>query len=152
MNDVNACLFTGRVSMDPKLSYGQGGGARLFFTIACNQTVNEEQVADFIPVVMFGKFAEAVAKTLEKGNPVTVCGKLSVRSVPNDGGGYTTYTNIKCDNFINHGRSGNGNGNGKEKSAPPKVLDNPEDLDSLFTAGKEAMSDELEDTFNKYFE
>lgn len=70
-NDINTCSFTGNVTADPKVNVTNT--TRLTFGIA----VNMKDKATFINCVMFGKYAETMAKYIRKGMKVAVQGALS---------------------------------------------------------------------------
>ena len=72
---MNTCTFTGNVASDPEV---KGNGNVLAFRIAVDCRVYDAESdsytdgCDFLPMVMFGKRAEAVGKFLKKGMPVTI--------------------------------------------------------------------------------
>ena len=70
-NDINVCVFTGNVTAEPKVNTS-GKSTRLTFSIA----VNVKDKPTFMNCVMFGKYAEAMAKYLRKGGKVAVTGTL----------------------------------------------------------------------------
>jgi primosomal replication protein N len=79
---VNVCTIVGRVSKrGPKLSYATSG------TPACEVILEVDEVrkggqvfTPYIPVEIFGKYAETAATELEAGDEVQVSGKLKYKS------------------------------------------------------------------------
>lgn len=75
---------TGNLTVDPELKFGNGGTARLSFSIASNRRyqVNGEWTEDtsFFNVVAWRGIAESAAAVLEKGLPVIIKGRLEQRS------------------------------------------------------------------------
>jgi single-strand DNA-binding protein len=47
--------------------------------------VNGEQKTDFVPVCLWGKWAEQAAANLDKGDPVFIEGRIAVSSYEQDG-------------------------------------------------------------------
>lgn len=73
--------LTGNITRDPELKYAQNGKAYAFFTIAWNERTKDKtgEWVDTPPmwvnVTCFGRVAENVAASLNKGNRVTVQGR-----------------------------------------------------------------------------
>jgi single-strand DNA-binding protein len=84
---VNNCTFAGNVGKDPVLA-GRGTPV-LKFSIAVNERrkQGEEWVdhVEWIPVTVFGKRAEALAKILTKGSQITIVGKFRTTKYEKDG-------------------------------------------------------------------
>ena len=73
---MNKAFFYGNVAAEPELK-GQAKNVLTFRIAVDSRTLNSdtgewEDAADFLPMVLFGKRAEAVAKFLRKGQPVTI--------------------------------------------------------------------------------
>jgi single-strand DNA-binding protein len=74
--------LTGGVVRDPELRFSAAGKAVASFTLACKDRVRGQNgewtdgEATFINVVCFGKPAENLVESVEKGTLVTVTGKL----------------------------------------------------------------------------
>jgi single-strand DNA-binding protein len=92
VGDVNRVLLTGRLTADPDLRYTQGGQALAKFTVAVNRvwqnpkTGTQEEEANFVPIVVWGKQGENCAQYLRKGRLVAVDGRLRVRSFTTQNG------------------------------------------------------------------
>ena len=75
----------GNLTRDPELHYGDGGVARLTFSIASTERMNRDGEwidgeTSFFDCVAWRGTAEQAAPILEKGIPVIVLGKLVQRS------------------------------------------------------------------------
>lgn len=80
---MNKVVLIGRLTKDPELKFAQGTGTAVAtFTIAVNRRFKREgqPEADFIPVVVFGKPAEATANYMSKGKLISVAGSIQTRS------------------------------------------------------------------------
>ena len=80
---MNKCILIGRLTKDPELRFSAGTGKAITrFNIAINRIAHkeEEQQADFISIVSFGKQAESIANYLVKGSKIAVDGTLRTRS------------------------------------------------------------------------
>lgn len=84
----------GNLVRDPELSYTQQNQtAKCVFTIACNRPKKngEDQGADYIRIITWGKKAETCDRYLRKGRKVAVSGPLRTGSYK-DRDGKTVYT------------------------------------------------------------
>ena len=80
---MNKVILAGRLVRDPELRYTQTGKAVASFTLAVNRRFshnNEQQTADFIPIVVWDKLAEVCSKHLFKGSQVLIEGRMQVRN------------------------------------------------------------------------
>ena len=76
---MNKAVLVGRLTTDPILKFSQGKGTAIVtFTLAVNRKFKREGQpdADFIPIVLFGKTAEATANYSAKGKLVSVSGSI----------------------------------------------------------------------------
>ena len=87
----------GRLTRDPEVRYSQGDQATAVarYTLAVDRRFkrdNEQQTADFIGCVAFGKLGEFAEKYLRKGTKVVVTGRIQTGSYTNKDGQkvYTT--------------------------------------------------------------
>jgi single-strand DNA-binding protein len=98
--NTNICVITGNVTRDAELRYTAKQTPVLGFTVACNRQGQDGQsAADFFPVVLWGKSAEALEKYLTKGKSVLVKGRLQTRSYESKTGEKRNVTEIVADNF-----------------------------------------------------
>ena len=75
---MNKVILSGRLVRDPELRYTQTGKTVASFTLAVNRRFshNQEQTADFIPIVVWDKLAEVCSKHLFKGSQVLIEGRM----------------------------------------------------------------------------
>lgn len=79
---MNKSILLGRLTRDPEVTYTQSGKVVCKFTLAVNRfgAKDGEQSADFIPVVVWGKPAEMIGNSCQKGHRLLVEGRLQIRS------------------------------------------------------------------------
>lgn len=80
---LNKILLLGRLVADPELRYTATGKAVAQFTLAVDRPFTSQdgrKEADFIPVILWGKTAEAAANYSFKGQRLLVEGRLQIRS------------------------------------------------------------------------
>ena len=81
---MNKVILAGRLTKNPEIRYTQTGKAVASFTLAVNRrfshNTNQEQTADFIPIVVWDKLAEVCSKYLFKGSQVLIEGRMQVRN------------------------------------------------------------------------
>ena len=80
---MNKVIIVGRLTRDPEVRYTQSGKAVASFTVAVNRRFSrsdQQNTADFIPVVAWEKLAEICGNNLIKGSQVLVEGRLQVRN------------------------------------------------------------------------
>ena len=89
---MNNVVLTGRLVRDPELIYLQNEKhtAKTRFTLAINRE-GQRDVADFVPIIVFGKQAENCNQYLGKGSLVAVNGRIQTGSYKNRDG-QTVYT------------------------------------------------------------
>jgi single-strand DNA-binding protein len=78
----------GRVVRDPEVRYGQDSMAIAKYTLAVDRRVRqgEQQTADFINIVAFGKSGEFAEKYLHKGTKIVLSGRIQTGSYTNKDG------------------------------------------------------------------
>ena|SRR5690554_1463763 len=83
---LNRIVLIGRLTRDPELRYTPANGVAVAtFTLAVNRRFQQQQEADFVPIVVWRAQAENCAKYLGKGSLVAVEGRLQIRSYEKDG-------------------------------------------------------------------
>ena len=102
--NTNSVIITGNVTRDAELRYTAKQTPVLGFTVACNRSWKDDNgelrdAADFFPVVLWGKSAEALEKYLTKGKSVLVKGRLQTRSYESKTGEKRNVTEIVADSF-----------------------------------------------------
>lgn len=80
---MNKVVLIGRLTADPDLRFTPGNGTAVSrITIAVQRRYKKEgqEEADFIPVVIWGKQAEATANYISKGKLIGISGRIQTRS------------------------------------------------------------------------
>ena len=95
---MNKVIMMGRLTKDPEIRYGQGGGNSVVgtFSIAVDRRFKRdgEPEADFFNCVTFGKTAEFLEKYVKKGTKVVIDGRLQNDSYTNQNGVKVTATKV----------------------------------------------------------
>ncbi len=137
---MNKVILMGRLTRDPEVRYSQGDSplaiARYTLAVDRRQARNnngEEQTADFINCVAFGRTAEFAERYLHKGTKIAVTGRIQTGSYTNKDGVrvYTTEVVVEEHEFaesknassnneggFNGGYNGGGYAGGNNTSAP----------------------------------
>ena len=126
---MNRVVLIGRLTKDPEVRYSQGEAplAIARYTLAVdrrfNRNNNDENSADFIGCVAFGKSGEFAEKYFRKGTKVLVTGRIQTGSYTNRDGVkvYTTDVVVEDQEFAESKNSNSGSGSsfmGGGSSAP----------------------------------
>lgn len=87
---MNKTLISGRLTKDPEIRYTQGSTPMCIanYTLAVDRRIKRpnEQSADFIPCVAFGKSAEFAEKYFKKGTKLIVTGRIQTSNYVNKDG------------------------------------------------------------------
>lgn len=114
---MNKVILMGRLTRDPEVRYSQGEKktAVARYTLAVDRRVNrgrsgEEQTADFISCIVFGKLAEFAEKYLRKGTKIALSGRIQTGSYTNREGQkvYTTDVVVEEQEFAESKNSAQG--------------------------------------------
>ena len=96
----------GRLTRDPEVRYSQGENATAIarYTLAVDRRFNrnnDDQTADFISCVAFGRSGEFAEKYLHKGTKIAVTGRIQTGSYTNKDGVkvYTTDVVVEDQEF-----------------------------------------------------
>lgn len=94
---MNKVILMGRLTRDPEVRYSQGESATAVarYTLAVDRRFrrdNDQQTADFINCVAFGKAGEFAEKYFHKGIKIAITGRIQTGSYTNQEGQkvYTT--------------------------------------------------------------
>ena len=94
---MNKVILMGRLTRDPEVRYSQGESATAIarYTLAVDRRFNrnnDENSADFIGCVAFGRQAEFAEKYLRQGTKIAITGRIQTGSYTNRDGQkvYTT--------------------------------------------------------------
>lgn len=112
---MNKVILIGRLTREPEIKYSSGENPMEIarYTLAVDRKYNrEEQSADFINCVAFGKAAEFAEKYLHRGTKMAITGHLQTGSYTNRDGikVYTTDVIIEEQEFAESKSSSSGDG------------------------------------------
>ncbi len=120
---MNKVILMGRLTRDPEVRYSQGDNAMAIarYSLAVDRRFKrdgDEQTADFINCVAFGKSGEFAEKYLHKGMKIAVVGRIQTGSFTNKDGQkvYTTDVVVEEQEFAESKNSGNGTGSSNTPS------------------------------------
>lgn len=122
---MNKVILMGRLTRDPEVRYSQGENATAIarYTLAVDRRFNrngEENTADFINCVAFGKSGEFAEKYLNKGIKVVVTGRIQTGSYTNRDGVkvYTTDIVVEDQEFAESKKNSSGSDSGRTNNVP----------------------------------
>ncbi|MFR1401277.1 MAG: single-stranded DNA-binding protein [Faecalimonas umbilicata] len=102
---MNKVILVGRLTRDPEIRYSQGEDSMAVgrYTIAINRRVkpDQEQTADFLRCIAFGRSAEFAEKYFRQGMRIAVSGRIQTGSYTNKDGVrvYTTEVVVEEQEF-----------------------------------------------------
>ena len=141
---MNKWVGMGRLTRDPEVRYTQGSNPMAIarYTLAVDRRIKKEneQSADFIPCIAFGKSAEFVEKYLKKGTKMAVVGRIQTSSYTNKDGVkvYTTEIVIEEQEFAESKNASSGGQN----QAPQQQKAQDDGLDGFMDI-PDGIDDEL---------
>ncbi len=142
---MNKVILMGRLTRDPNISYAQKDNSAIGrFTLAVDRRIARtndanQQTADFISGVTFGKQAEFVEKYLRQGTKVALEGRIQTGSYTNKEGQKVYTTDVMVDS-IEFAESKNAQGgNGGQAYDRPQ----PSGTDSGFMNIPDGIDEEL---------
>lgn len=113
---MNRVILLGRLTKDPNISYAQKDNSAIArFNLAVDRRVSKnndnQQTADFISCVAFGKTAEFAEKYLRQGTKIALEGHIQTGSYTNKDGVkvYTTDVVVDQMEFAESKSAGDGN-------------------------------------------
>lgn len=103
--ELNKVILMGRLTRDPEVRYSQGENpiaiARYTMAVDRRRASDQEQSADFISCIAFGKNGEFAEKYLKKGTKIVAEGRIQTGSYTNKDGQkvYTTDVVVESQEF-----------------------------------------------------
>lgn len=96
---MNSVVLIGRLTRDPELSYTPQQTAVCNFTLAVDRPKRdgEDQGADFIRIIVWGRQAETCDRYLTKGRQVAINGRIQTGSYTNRDGQKVYTTDVVAD-------------------------------------------------------
>ena len=128
---MNKVILMGRLTRDPDIRYSQGNNMAVArYTLAVDRRFQkssdnaDQQTADFISCVAFGKSAEFAEKYLHQGTKLVITGHIQTGSYTNKDGQrvYTTDIVVEDQEFAESKAASHGSG-----SAQPQEMPQPSD-------------------------
>ncbi len=121
---MNKVILMGRLTRDPEVRYSQGEQAMAVarYTLAVDRRgKNQENSADFIQCVAFGKAGEFAERYLHKGTKIVLTGRIQTGSYTNKDGNkvYTTDIVVEEQEFA-ESKSASENNGGYTPAARPE--------------------------------
>ena len=124
---MNRVILMGRLTRDPDIRYSQGGDnmAIARFTLAVDRRGrrdggNDQQTADFIGCVCFGRQAEFAEKYLRQGTKIAVTGRIQTGSYTNREGQKVYTTDVVLDDIeFAESKNAQGSGNSNQSYQAP---------------------------------
>lgn len=136
---MNKVILCGRLVRDPEVRYTQSANpmAVAKFTLAVdrkNKKDGEQQTADFINCIAFGKTAEVIEKYVSKGTKIAVVGHIQTGSYTNKDGQKVYTTDVVIDELeFCESRSSQQSNDNVSRPAPQTngdgFMDIPDDMD-----------------------
>lgn len=124
---MNKVILMGRLTRDPEVRYSQGEGSLAIarYTIAVDRRFKrdgDQQTADFISCVSFGKTAEFAEKYYRQGTKVLVTGRIQTGSYTNKDGQkvYTTEVVVEEQEFAESKAATSESGGFQQAAARPE--------------------------------
>ena len=115
---MNKVILMGRLTRDPEVRYTQGDNAMAIarYSLAVDRRFKkdgDEQTADFINCIAFGKAGEFAEKYFRKGTKIAVVGRIQTGSYTNKDGQkvYTTDVVVEEQEFAESKSSGSSDNN-----------------------------------------
>lgn len=129
---MNKVILIGRLTREPEVRYSAGDStlAVCRYTLAVDRRFKrDEQSADFISCVSFGKTAEFAEKYFHQGTKIAVTGRIQTGSYTNRDGQkvYTTDVVVEEQEFAESKNSGGSSGTYRADSAPLSMDMIPDD-------------------------
>lgn len=117
---MNKSILSGRLTKD--VDFRQSNDSAVArFTVACDRRFKregDEQTADFIPCVAFGKTAEFMHKYFIKGMKINLVGRIQTGSYTNKEGVKVYTTDVVAED-VEFGESKNASRQAGQQTAPP---------------------------------
>lgn len=122
---LNRVILMGRLTAQPELKTTPSGVAVTSFNIAVDRP-GKEKVTDFIGVVAWRSSAEFVCRYFEKGDPITVEGRIQVRSYTTQDGQKRNVVEVVADQVgfvLSSAKKESGTGAAQESAAKEAAVE-----------------------------
>ncbi len=120
---VNNVVLVGRITRDPELRHSASGSAVCSFSLAINRNFKNqagEYEADFVNCVAFNQTANLMEQYVNKGQLISVQGRLQSRSYDDNTGRKVYVTEVVCNtvSFLESKRSMDNSASIPDMSSP----------------------------------
>lgn len=123
-NDLNQCMFIGRLVKDPEVRYAASGTAMCTFTLACGWKTKDKEGTEYIRCVAYQRTAEVIGEYMKKGSQMYVSGRQSTRSYDKDGEKrYSTEVIVDRMQMLGHAKGNDDMPKPKQAPVPMQDLD-----------------------------
>ena len=96
---MNKVLLMGRLTREPEVKTSQSGNMIAKYTLAVDRRFNrEQQNADFIPCIAFGRSAEFTEKYLHQGTKIIIEGRIQTGNYTKSDGTKVYTTDVIVEN------------------------------------------------------
>lgn len=104
MASFNKVLLLGNLTRDPELRTTQNGMAICKFSLACNRSYKAQdgstkEEVTFVEIDAFGRQAELISRTLTKGSPIFLEGRLKLDQWESNTGEKRSKLSVVLENF-----------------------------------------------------
>lgn len=150
---MNKVILMGRLTRDPEVRYSQGENATAVarYTLAVDRRFNrnngggDQQTADFIQCVAFGRSGEFAEKYFHKGIKIAVTGRIQTGSYTNREGQkvYTTEVIVEDQEFAESKNASQQNYGGGGYAPAPADRPSPMDAGDGFMNIPDGIDEEL---------
>ncbi len=131
---MNKAMLIGRLTRDPDVRYSQGENPMAIarFTLAVDRRRakkdSEQQQADFISCIAFGKQGEFVEKYVKKGTKLAITGRIQTGSYTNKEGQKVYTTDVVCEELeFAESKKADNSGASTPASSAPQAADPADD-------------------------
>jgi single-strand DNA-binding protein len=144
---INRVVLVGRLTKDPELRYTNSNIAVATFTMAVDRgftNADGKKETDFIPIVVWKKSAENVAKYLNKGSLVGVDGRIQTRNYEASDGTRRYITEVVADSvkFLDSKPKDDSTAQYDTKQEIPESLKKEEKEDPFFASSNIEIDDD----------
>lgn len=120
---MNKVILIGRLAADPEVRYSQGENATAVarYRLAVDRRYKregDEQTADFISCVAFGKNGEFAEKYLKKGTKIAIVGRIQTGSYEKDGVKHYTFDIVVEEHEFCESKASSGSAESNNRPAP----------------------------------
>ena len=103
-NDLNLCMFIGRLGQDPEIRYLADGKAAANLSLAVGQSWKDQngqkqEKTEWVRVSAFGRLAEIMGEYLRKGSQIHISGRMQARKWQDNNGQDRYTTEIIANNM-----------------------------------------------------